>query len=149
MIEQYYNFHNGILSFQVVRFVEDHQKHVLTLKNMRSELNDLDTIKSIEYDKTKVQSSQTSDPTAQLAIIKQHLENKIAEYEAMVNLYDRTMASLSREDRMILETMYSSDTIYPYETLQEELHIERATLYRWRARAIKNFETFLTGFLLP
>ena len=147
MIEKYYEFHNDFLSFRVVQFVKDHRLHILSLRNMRSELDDLESIKSIEYDKTRVQSSELGDPTAQLALIKTSLENKIAEYEVMLSIYDRTMASLDEVDRHILEIMYDNDLDYPSLILQEEYHIEHSTFYRWRARAIDHFESVVTGFL--
>lgn len=147
MVERYYKFHNECLEFQVVKFVRDHKKHVHTLRSLRTELVGLDTIKGISYDSTKVQTSGVGDPTARLALVKDEIQNKIAEYEFMVDLYDKTMKELTDEERTILETMYNSNTLYPDEILMDRLYVGHTTLYRRRKQAINHFETLVTGFL--
>ena len=146
MIEKYYILHNDTLSFKVVEFVRDHKLHASSLSNMRDELKSLNGIKSIETDKTRVQSG-IGDPTLQLVLVRERLNNKIAEYEAMVDIYDRTMECLSDRDRLILETMCAPDALYACEELEEILHVERTCVYNYRREAIHKFESYVVGFL--
>lgn len=146
MIEKYYNLQSDVLSFQVVEFVRDHKIHVASLKNMRDELNSLDGIKSIETDKTRVQSG-VGDPTLQLVLVREKLVNNISEYQAMVDIYDKTMEAMGERDRLILEAMCDPDRMYACEELMDILKIERPTVYKYRKLAIRKFESYLTGFL--
>ena len=149
MIEKYFVVsHNHILSFDVVQFVKDHHDHLDNYANLSSELDDIiktSQFPSMNYEQERVQNSGVSDPTGRAALIVAHLEGKIAEYKTLINLYDNTMNKLTDDERFILEAMYGNPVYRPIPYCMDHLHIERATVYRYRTKAINHFAHLVTG----
>lgn len=149
MIEKYFEVsHNHILSFDVVQFVKDHRSHCNAYNNLSSELDDIEKTSQFpttSFEQERVQNSNTSDPTGRMAIIATDLRRRISEYEMLINLYDNTMSMLTEDERFILENMYGNPVYKPVQHIMDHLHIERATVYRYKNKAVQHFGHLVTG----
>lgn len=79
---------------------------------------------------------------------KERLTANINSAERMINIIERGLASLSEEDRRLLEKFYMSNSPTKMRHLSEEFGYEARTLYRKRERALTNFTIAMYGLEL-
>jgi len=64
-----------------------------------------------------------------------------------LDMVDRGLASLSDEERMVLEGFFLSSSEFAKDDLMDKLCIERSTLYYLREKALRKFTISMYGLL--
>lgn len=114
-------------------------------------------IKRLEHEYTAIRSAKADgtpihggtsvreDAIINNIVERQELEAAIKNAKAWVEIVDRAMKSLRKEERLILHRMY----IYPekgaVERLSKDLGVEYSSIYRRRDKALKTFTIALYG----
>ena len=73
------------------------------------------------------------------------IENSIEITEKLVELVDNALASLSENERYILELFYINRTFDYKDRLCEKFNVEEAQVYRMKDAAIRNFTICMYG----
>ncbi|MBR3847702.1 MAG: hypothetical protein IKM21_00235 [Oscillospiraceae bacterium] len=78
----------------------------------------------------------------------ERLSANINSAQKLINIIERGLASLSPEDRKLLEKFYMSSSPSKMRHLSDEFGYEARTLYRKRERALTNFTIAMYGLEL-
>lgn len=114
------------------------------LKRLEGEFT---AIRAARSDSTPVQGGASGREDAMINNIaeRQEVTQALANATAWVQIVDRGLSCLSKEDRLILKRLY----IYPekngLQRLCEELGAEKSTVYRRRDKAVQTFTLALYG----
>lgn len=78
---------------------------------------------------------------------KERLGENLRATQRMVEMVERGLGALGSEERRVLEGFYRQEGGYKAERLAEEMHMDRATVYRMRDEALRNFTLAMYGVL--
>ena len=110
-------------------------------------VNEYTAIRSAAADGTPIHggTSAREDAIINNIVERQELEAALKNATAWVQITDRAMKALRKEERLILHRLY----IYPekgsVERLSKELGVEYSSIYRRRDKALKTFTLALYG----
>lgn len=122
-----------------------------SLERAREELrrleDDMTRIRSATTDGTPVSGGTSTREDAIVNNITRREELKVAmrEATAWVKIVDGGLAVLDDEERHILDRLYIHRAMENVERLCDELHVEVATVYRRRDKALRHFTLALYG----
>lgn len=106
-------------------------------------------LRSTTTDGTPVQGGSSGREDALIGNIaeRQQLERNLQFARAEVAELDAAMAQLSPDERTVLEKFYVRRQRYSADALADELHCDRATVYRIRDRALIALARMLYGLV--
>lgn len=109
--------------------------------------DDMTRIRSATTDGTPVSGGTSTREDAMVNNIARREELKVAmrEAAAWVKIVDGGLAVLDEEERHILDRFYIHRAKGNVERLCDELHVEVATVYRRRDKALRHFTLALYG----
>lgn len=132
------------------RFAIDDLKKLAYLRTARETLpqririidSELSLLRSSMKDSDPVKSSggNSDDRAAQLVCNKMHLERRLAIVGAEISAIEQCLAALSAQEQRVLEVFFVEDARYAAEALADELHMDRATVYRIKEAALRKYE---------
>lgn len=116
-------------------------------EEMRRLEDDMTRIRSATTDGTPVSGGTSTREDAVVNNITRREELKVAmrEAAAWVKIVDGGLAVLDEEERHILDRFYIHRAKGNVERLCDELHVEVATVYRRRDKALRHFTLALYG----
>lgn len=111
--------------------------------------DDMTRIRSAATDGTPVSGGTSTREDAMVNNITRREELKVAmrEAAAWVKIVDGGLAVLDEEERHILDRFYIHRAKGNVERLCDELHVEIATVYRRRDKALRHFTLALYGVI--
>ena len=78
-------------------------------------------------------------------VCRGELKHALKQARIWVETVDRALATLSEEERLVLSRLYICQTKGNVDRLCEELHVEKASVYRRRDAALRQFTIALYG----
>ena len=124
------------------------------MRSIPMELRRLDAeaenLRRSECSQTKVLThSKWEDRMLDNYVRRQELQWSYENTKRWLEVTQRALARLSKEQQMILKRLYVQPTAGAMEQLTEELGVERSTVYRWRDKALETFTLCMYGDGLP
>ena len=80
-------------------------------------------------------------------VCREELKRALKQARIWVKTVDRALATLSEEERLVLRRLYICQEKGNVDRLCEELHLEKASVYRRRDAALRQFTIALYGGL--
>lgn len=138
-----------INGFDAAGFLKEYKHRSSVISSLKRRLSDLEEsgVSAIRYDKDKVQTSNLSNPTEELALVMLHVERQIAYYEFWQDACDDALGKMDKDECWILREWYIKgcslmDAI-------EHLNLERTSVFNFKKRALEHFADLLIGMIKP
>ena len=139
---------DGNIRFNAVGFLKDYAYNCRVLQTLRDSLQlaeDYGPVCMMEGD--RVQTSNISDMTANLAIYTVRLKDQIKLYEFWLARGMDAMSKLTEDEKTILQIFFLDGFGTPLRRAMETFHMEKTSIYRIRKQAIDHFSILMIGDL--
>ncbi len=135
---------------EAVDKLKGYQVRKRALENIPEEIQRLKSqsisIKSAVKEGTPVQGGGSrEDMMLSNLVQREELKRSLEQAKAWVQSVDRGLSILDEEQRLVLERLYLKHAMGNVDLLCEELSIEKATVYRRRDSALRQFTLALYG----
>ena len=131
--------------------LRNHQRRIDALDNSREKIKALKdqmvSVKAGMSDTTPVMGGGNRAQENMINCIAEceRLEYTIKAVERLVDIVERGLATLTPEERRVLELFYINRTRGHVEQLMEEMHLESSQIYRIKDAALHKFTTSIYG----
>lgn len=131
--------------------LRDYEAKKQSLKSIPKEIEylemDFESIRGAATDETPVKGGGggREDKMLNNIVKRDELKRALEQAQIWVEMVDKGLSILSEEERVVLDRFFVQHRKGNVDRLCEEFFIEKATVYRWKDRALRKFTISLYG----
>ena len=137
--------------YEAIDKLKGYEAHKAALESIPEEIRRLESaacsIRSASADGTAVSAhgNKREDMLLSNIVLREELERQLEQAKQWVSVVERSLETLTSDERRILDLMYMNRQKGNVEKLCAELNIEQASVYRRRDVALRTFTIALYG----